>query len=92
VSVARRLAEALSGVAGALEAGDAIAAARAADEASRISEEARAAGVAPSPSEHALLLEIHGRAEVAARAAQERLGAEMARASTGRRAAAAYGR
>jgi hypothetical protein len=91
VTVAERLEAALAEAAAALEAGDPLAAAPAAERAARICEEARASGSSPSAAERDALLRTQARADAAARAVRARLADEMGRASTARRASLAYG-
>jgi hypothetical protein len=92
VSLARRLEEALTAVAEALESGDALAAAAASEHSSRICLEAEVAGERVPPEALPTLLRAQARADAAARAASLRLVREMDVASVGRRATEAYGR
>jgi hypothetical protein len=92
VSLARRLEEALTAVAEALESGDALAAAAASEHSSRICLEAEVSGERVPPEALPTLLRAQARADAAARVASERLAHEMDLASMGRRATEAYGR
>ena len=92
MSVAARLEGALAAVTRALEGGDARVAADAAALAAGVCEEARAAGAGLTAAERDRLLAIYRRAEAAALEARERVAAELARTSRGRRASDAYGR
>lgn len=92
MTLSERLGQALAEAAGALEAGDPVAAAPAAERAARICEEARASGANLPAADRDELLRSFGRADAAARATQLRLAGEMERASAGRRAAEAYRR
>jgi hypothetical protein len=90
VSLARQLEEALTQVAEALETGDAVAAALAAERASTLSLEGMAAGARVAPEALPALRGAQARAERLAGAVQERLVRELGLSSTGRRAATAY--
>ena len=92
MNLARQLDLALAAVAEALEAGDAVAAATASEQASRLCLDARNAGERIAPEELPTLLRAQARAEAAARVAGERIARELDQASTGRRATEAYGR